>query len=603
MKLNRRLGVGLVVSVLLAATASILVWVLHTNRALRSEAKARFYEQYNRQQFLMAEQASRTIEGLFATFRRNLTLVASFFRDGEVTREAAERAALSLRAVYGVLSDTPVIDLVLFDREGTCVGIVPDDPTTLGSNYGWREYYRWAKAQGQPGKMYLSPFLRLEGGQQRGAMALIVAEGIYDRGGRFGGVVMMTVNFDELARKHILSLRMGQRGYAWLLDSRNRSILVDPRGKVTGQSYQRVFLPRWPKLYGMAEAARDGRSGMDWYDFEDAADPSRSVRKLVGYSPVRIEDSLWTLGVCTPEKEVEGLFSSFLDRQQGFSLTVAAATLAAAGAALGLLLLWNQSLTREVSSRARDLAEANGKLEQAFEELLAVKRVAAAGRMALGLAHEIRNPLTSIRMNMQIIRKKLPAEGAFREHFSLMEEEILRLNRLLSDVMGFARPRPLRLDTADLFKILRRVLSLTEERLKRSRVEVRTISDGPLPPVLCDAEQLQQVFLNLVLNAVEAMEGQEGRKELEISVHRNGSLLALDFRDSGPGIAPEHRENLFDPFFTTKARGGGLGLSVAESIVVRHGGKLEAGGAPGEGACVTVHLPVAGPPSPHRSAA
>jgi two-component system C4-dicarboxylate transport sensor histidine kinase DctB len=222
--------------------------------------------------------------------------------------------------------------------------------------------------------------------------------------------------------------------------------------------------------------------------------------------------------------------------------------------------------------------------------------------MALGLAHEIRNPLTSIRMNMQIIRKKLPAEGTFREHFALMEEEVLRLNRLLTDVMGFARPRPLRLETANVLRIVRRVLALMEARLKRSRIEVRVTTSGALLPILCDSEQPQQVFLNLVLNAVEAMEEQERPKELEIEAAREGSMIALRFRDTGPGIAPEDRENLFDPFFTTKAKGGGLGLSVAGSIVLRHGGKIEAAGAPGEGACITVRLPIAGPPDSHRSA-
>ncbi len=579
-----------------AVAALVLLWVFGTTDRIRTEARDRFFEQYNRQQLLLAQQASRTIEGTFATFRRNLTLVASLFEESGVTRARAERVTGSLERVYDVLSDLPIIDLVVFDREGTVVAIVPADAYTLGRNYAWRGYYRWARDRGRPGEMYLSPFMRMEGGQHRGDKALIVAEGIYGPGGGFQGVVIFTINFDELARKHILSVRIGEHGYAWLVDANNRTVLVDPRGKIGGQSFDEAFSGRWPKLYAMlVRASQERRPALDWYDFEDPADPSRTVRKLVAYVPVRIQDRAWILGVCTPEREVEALLASFFRRQERFSAVVTAAILLGTALLSGLLLAWNRSLSRQVDLRTRDLAEARSNLEAAFEEVLAAKKAAAVGNLALGMVHEIRNPLSSIRMNIQMIRKRIGPEGDLRENFAIVEEEILRLNGLLQEILSFARPRELRLRRVDLGQIVERVLLLCDQRFRQEGIRLDAGPSEGLPAVRCDPEQIRQVVLNLVLNAVEAMSSAPGDRVLRVALENGGDSLVLRVADTGPGIRAPDLEHVFDPFFTTKAQGGGLGLAISERIVLRHGGAIAVESEPGRGAVFTVSLPVEGP--------
>ena len=579
-----------------AVASLVLLWVFGTTDRIRTEARDRFFEQYNRQQLLLAQQASRTIEGTFATFRRNLNLVASLFEETGVTRARAEQVAGSLERVYDVLSDLPIIDLVVFDRAGTVVAIVPADEYTLGRNYAWRGYYRWARDRGSPGEMYLSPFMRMEGGQHRGDKALIVAEGIYGPGGGFQGVVIFTINFDELARKYILSVRIGEHGYAWLVDANNRTVLVDPRGKIGGQSFDEAFSGRWPKLYAMlVRAAEERRPALDWYDFEDPADPSRTVRKLVAYVPVQIQDRAWILGVCTPEREVEALLASFFRRQERFSAVVTAAILLGTALLSGLLLAWNRSLSRQVDLRTRDLAEARSNLEAAFEEVLAAKKAAAVGNLALGMVHEIRNPLSSIRMNIQMIRKRIGPDGDLRENFAIVEEEILRLNGLLQEILSFARPRELRLRRADLGQIVERVLLLCDERLRQERIRLELAPSNGLPAVRCDPEQVRQVVLNLVLNAVEAMSSAPGERVLRVSLENGDGSLVLRVADTGPGVLPADREHVFDPFFTTKAQGGGLGLAISERIVLRHGGSIAVESEPGRGATFTVSLPVGGP--------
>jgi two-component system C4-dicarboxylate transport sensor histidine kinase DctB len=255
---------------------------------------------------------------------------------------------------------------------------------------------------------------------------------------------MFTVNFDRLARKHILPVRIGKHGYAWLADINNKTLLVDPHGSVGGRSFEEAFLPRWPKLYSLLTSAQYGGAGMDWYSYEDPADHNQVVRKLLGYQTLRIGDHLWFIGVATPEREVDALLSSFLNRQEAFSLTMVISILAGTLIICGLLLAWNRMLWRRVEIRTGDLAQARAQLEHTFDELLESKKLAAVGHLALGLTHEIRNPLSAIRMNIKMIKKKWLPEERLQEHFSIIDCEILRLNRLLSDVMNFARPGPLR---------------------------------------------------------------------------------------------------------------------------------------------------------------
>lgn len=585
-------------NVLLALSVAALllaVWLSITSARLGAEAEARHFEQYNRQQLIMANHTARSIGDLFSTFRRALSLTVGLFGGREPTFAAARELSGDLKAIYSVIGDTPIIDLVIFDQAGTVVGIVPDEPNTLGRNYSWRGYYKWAKDEGRQGAMYLSPFLKLQGGQHRGEMAIMVAEGIYDEAGGFKGVVMMTVNFDELARKLVLSVKMGEQGYAWLLDSGNGSILVDPRGKIAGQTIEQAFLPKWPKLYEIARESKAGGEGVGWYDYEEPAGGAEPVRKLVAWSPVKIENSLWTVGVCTPQREVKEIFAEYIGRQQSFFSTLIIIAVAGGGFFLALLFGLNQMLMREVATRTSALEEAKRKLDTAFNELIETKKLAAVGQLALGLVHEVRNPLSSIRMNMQMVRKRLPPEGPSAENFRIMEDEILRLNRLLGDVMNFARPSPLRLNETNLPALAHRALVVVGERLSEAGVRVRESWPEAFPLVLCDGEQITQVVLNLLLNAAQSLENQEGERLVAVSGEVAGDFAVITVADNGRGIAPNHFESLFDPFFTTKAQGGGLGLSIARRIVQNHGGTLEADPSATVGAVFRMRLPVRGP--------
>ena len=264
---KHKLLLALLLIIFIAVAALLLIQ--RANSQVRAEARARFIEQYNRQQSLMAELASHTLEEMFATFHRNLDLVVNLFDEKAVTTRRAREVKGSLQKIYSSLANTPVIELVVFDSKGIAITIEPYDMYTVGRSYAWRDYYKWARDKGKPGQMYLSPFTRLEGGKRRGDKALIVAEGIYGPGEKFLGVVICAIDFEELARKHVLSIRIGKHGHAWLADISNRTMLVGPSGRLEGVNFEEAFLPKWPKLYNLLLSMEDGKPGSDWYDFLD----------------------------------------------------------------------------------------------------------------------------------------------------------------------------------------------------------------------------------------------------------------------------------------------------------------------------------------------
>ena len=581
-------------ALIVAITVFVFVNIQRADSKVRSEARQRFYEQYNRQQSLMAELASHTIEERFYTFHRNLDLVVSLFEGKEVNRQRSEVVKESLKKIFGSLANSSVNELVVFDSRGIAVAMEPSDPYTLGRSYAWREYYAWAREKGKPGEMYLSPFMRMEGGVRRGDMALILAEGIYGPQEEFRGVVICTLNFDELVRKHILSIHIGKQGHAWLVDTSNRTVLVSPNGKIDGRRFEETLLPKWPRLYNLLLSAEDGQPGSGWYEYEDPDNPSRQVRKLVSHYPVHLEERLWTLGVATPEREVDALLSEFLQQQEAFTTTLLMTILGVATLLLGLLLNWNRMLSAQVDRHTRDLNEARERLESTFDELLVAKKVAAVGHLALGLVHEIRNPLSAIQMNMQMIRKKIAPDGTLRENFAIAEGEIRRLNRLLKDVLDFARSRPLRLQPAELGEITQRLIQLMNERLDAQRIQTEIRIASPLN-LVCDPEQIHQVLLNLVLNATEAMQDISGERRLTITALSRDGLAVITVSDTGGGIPPEKIGQLFDPFFTTKISGGGLGLSMLQTIVLQHGGSVTVENESSQGTTFIVSLPLQGP--------
>lgn len=239
----------------------------------------------------------------------------------------------------------------------------------------------------------------------------------------------------------------------------------------------------------------------------------------------------------------------------------------------------------------------NSKLYQQMKER---DRLAALGEMSAGLAHEIRNPLAAIKGAIQYLDpKKLPEED--REFLEIMIEEVNRLNGVVSQFLDYSRPIKALMAPGDVNDILQRTFRLLQNRYPEGIAVELDLADW-LPRVMCDPEQLKQVFLNLALNAFEAMP-RGGRLVVstrvardELSFWREGTrrseLVEIRFRDSGPGIPEDARENIFVPFYTTKEKGTGLGLAICQRIVKAHTGTIGVRAATtGDGAEFLISLP------------
>ena len=229
-------------------------------------------------------------------------------------------------------------------------------------------------------------------------------------------------------------------------------------------------------------------------------------------------------------------------------------------------------------------------------EALASQNAQDMRMWAAQLAHEIGNPLNAISLNLQLMERsvrRLPEEDGredLAESLRIARDEVSRLDALLRNSLNALRGGAPNLAPCDVLAVLQKALGTLRAEIQEHGVQVAVAAPARLPPIPGDAEQLQQVFFNLVKNAVQAM-GEGGR--LTIALTADDRDLTVAIRDSGAGIAPEDFQRLFQPFHTTKADGHGIGLSVVRRIVEAHGGRIDVSSKPGEGTCFRLAFPLA----------
>lgn len=226
-------------------------------------------------------------------------------------------------------------------------------------------------------------------------------------------------------------------------------------------------------------------------------------------------------------------------------------------------------------------------------------RLATLGELAAGAAHEIRNPLTTIRSTIQFLSKDFVGDPVKKEMMAELIAETERINKIVQGLLSFARPSALNTAEVDIEQLINRCLLLIHSSVCKQRIDVQFEYFTEKTTLLGDEEQLKQVFLNILLNAVEAMSGNgpDRPRTLIVSLEKGpvvaaGSrYLIVSFEDTGRGIEGRYLENIFDPFFTTKEDGTGLGLAISYGIVRRHQGEIEVKSAPEKGTCFKIKLP------------
>ena len=238
---------------------------------------------------------------------------------------------------------------------------------------------------------------------------------------------------------------------------------------------------------------------------------------------------------------------------------------------------------------AEELQTVYQELRNNLEHVKRAARMSALGHLSAGLAHEIRNPLAGIEGAAAIVERSGANEEQRKEFLGIIKEESRRLNRLVTHFLEFARPRPPEFRLTDIGELLESVIHLVSRTSPRADILFEK-QVAPDPPLLkCDPEQMKQVMLNLILNAVQAMP--DGGR-IVVSAKQEHGTLKIRVKDEGTGIPSEAVESIYDPFFTTKETGTGLGLPVAYQVIQQHGGELVLEENSGKGACFAISIPL-----------
>jgi signal transduction histidine kinase/DNA-binding response OmpR family regulator len=256
--------------------------------------------------------------------------------------------------------------------------------------------------------------------------------------------------------------------------------------------------------------------------------------------------------------------------------------LEAAGGQVGVAVD-NARLYTRVSRYAEQLARSQ-------EQLIQAEKLAAMGRLTASIAHELNNPLQAIQNCLHLILRRPPGDKKREQYLDMARDEVERLIKTVQGMLDFYRPSSEQQHATDIHQAIEDVLALASKRLERGQVRVLKAYDPGLPYLNAAENQLKQVFLNLVINAVEAMpDGGELRIQTRISEDREWLVIA--FQDQGIGLSRNAMIHLFEPFYTTKNTGTGLGLSISYGIAEQHGGTIEVDSEQGRGSCFTVKLP------------
>jgi signal transduction histidine kinase len=250
-------------------------------------------------------------------------------------------------------------------------------------------------------------------------------------------------------------------------------------------------------------------------------------------------------------------------------------------------------LTDRVRGLITDVDTVHMQLRESREVLAQSEKLAVVGKLAAGVAHSIRNPLTSVKMRLYTLQRTLHLDDAQKEDFEVISEEVGQIDGIVRSFLEFARPPKLVVRPVSFSDVVDSTLALLRHKLESYHVDVLVEREGRLPEVMADPEQVKEVLVNLVLNACEAM-GVGGTitiAEEEGHIAPQGRVALLRVSDTGPGVPETVRGRIFEPFFTTKEEGSGLGLAIAARIMTEHGGWLHLASGQGRGATFVVGMP------------
>lgn len=574
--------------------------------------------QFNRQQLILAKKIAHAIRNHFDFLETNL---AEYNRSWERNAKSAAELRAHGASLFSLLKDWHVLAIVHVDRKGRIPFIFSEQGVTDGSGLGINcdDYRQWAVKPEHRGKIIIGPTLRPESGLFKGRWVMVMATATYKPEARpkdgpyFDGLTCMVIDPVGIAMRYARDVRSGKTGYAWVIDHRG-VFLSHYEDTFIGEDSFTVRHRRNPRIsYAQInEAVRDhllkGEEGEGWYISGWHRGVISEMKKLFAYTPIFLskEDAisnLWSVALVAPVAEVYGIVQSLVVRQWLIVGLVQGLVFICLAVAIYFSLRWSRILQAEVDNKTADLRRSESEVRQERDkvkesmrqliemqgQLVRSERFAAMGEAAAYLSHEIKNPLMVMGGFAGQVEKSLPEEDANRRKLRIIQDEALRLESMLTEVRDFTRPSKPKKELQDINPVVENTLNLLESDLRDKGIRCQKSLSSDLPSLFLDPQQIKQVLINLVKNALEAM---PHGGHLDLSSWREGGYVKILIADSGMGMPPEVAQKLFEPFFTTKKKGTGLGLAVSRKIIEDHGGDISVQTKVGEGTRVTIALPI-----------
>jgi two-component system NtrC family sensor kinase len=245
---------------------------------------------------------------------------------------------------------------------------------------------------------------------------------------------------------------------------------------------------------------------------------------------------------------------------------------------------WGSTLEKKVEQRTEEI-------KKIHSQMFRSEKLASLGKLAAGVAHEINNPLTGILTNSSLLLEDLAADDPRREDVEVMVKETIRCREIVKRLLDFAKQSKPQKKLTDINSLIENIVLLVRNQTSFRNIRIDKDLTADIPGIQADADQVQQVFINIVLNAAEAMT-KGGMLTITSRLSRSKDFIEIIFKDNGPGIPESVKEKIFDPFFTTKEHGTGLGLSISYGIIEQHGGTISVESTPGEGSVFAIELPI-----------
>ncbi len=605
MKSSRSRGAISLPLVIVAILASALVSsVLFYSfwQKLNRKVETILKDQFNQQQLMLARKIADNVESYFDFLENALLGYAGLFQttppDERVIDDSlAERFSRHKR--FGLLRITR------YDAAGTGVQVFSTSATpiqasslTLPANY-----LKWAQAPGNRGHLLLSKTFDYPEAPWKGRRVMRFITPLYwGTTPRFAGVLEFLIDPFFICEKVVADVRSGRTGYAWIIDQ-DEIMLAHYEKEFVGHNALQIRIARNPNIIfrGLRELHANllaGQEGVTEYDSGWHRQKLGQMPKLAAYTPIKfnkglitgvteMEDpahNLWGVCVVAPVEEVAGQVNEVMHQELFLVGLFFLVVLSASGGLIGAALFWNKSLARQVELKTKELVESQ-------ERLVHSERFAAVGEAAAYVSHEIKNPLMVIGGMASQVERRLTEDPAAQEKLRIIQREVKRLESFLGELRDFLRPvQPCKREL-DLNQLIQDVQGLMAEAAREKGINMEDRLDPRLPKIDADPNQLEQVLLNLVKNALEATE-ENGR--ILVASGSQDEQVWFSVQDTGKGMPSEVMDKIFHPFFTTKDKGTGLGLAVIHKIITDHHGTITVDSAAGEGSIFTVRLPQKG---------